>query len=248
MSKLILSICKQATFLFIFILPCLTSCSEQTFNKHKDEQKVKSHTIIQTPIINNYDRRKLSIQFLKEHHSIEVKKPKIVPKMIVIHRSNCDDYQTVFDSFNSTSSEANEQELNFSAHYLVDKDGTIYQLLPNTEFSRHVKGLNHSAIGIENIGDKSNGKLTTAQIDANTLLIKMLASEYPIEYVIGHYEYSQFVYHPLWQEQEDVVVNVVPDPGAENMANIRARLAELDLKPVPTKSDTIIDALIKKII
>ena len=35
------------------------------------------------------------------------------------------------------------------AHYLVDKDGTIYQLVPTSVRCRHTIGLNDQAIGIE---------------------------------------------------------------------------------------------------
>ena len=43
-------------------------------------------------------------------------------------------------------------EVNVSAHFLVDRDGTIYRLMPETRLARHVIGLNWCAIGIENVG------------------------------------------------------------------------------------------------
>src|SRR5580693_7225904 len=46
-----------------------------------------------------------------------------------------------------------EGELNVSAHFLVDRDGTIYRLMPETWMARHCIGLNRVAIGIENVGD-----------------------------------------------------------------------------------------------
>lgn len=47
---------------------------------------------------------------------------------------------------------AGSSALNVSTQFLVDRDGTIFRLLPDTTFARHVIGLNHLAIGIENIG------------------------------------------------------------------------------------------------
>ena len=61
-------------------------------------------------------------------------------------------------------------------HFLIDRDGTIYQLLPDTTFARHVIGLNHSAIGIENIGDGNKYPLTDAQLKANIELINSLGN------------------------------------------------------------------------
>ena len=35
---------------------------------------------------------------------------------------------------------------------MIDKDGTIYQLVPITIMCRHTVGLNYTAIGIEHVG------------------------------------------------------------------------------------------------
>ena len=38
------------------------------------------------------------------------------------------------------------------AHFVIDRDGTIYQLVPLTTMCRHTVGLNYTAIGIEHVG------------------------------------------------------------------------------------------------
>ena len=38
------------------------------------------------------------------------------------------------------------------AHFIVDKDGTIYQLVALTIMCRHTVGLNWTAFGIEQVG------------------------------------------------------------------------------------------------
>ena len=38
------------------------------------------------------------------------------------------------------------------AHYVIDRDGTIYQLVPRSIMCRHTVGLNYTAIGIEHVG------------------------------------------------------------------------------------------------
>ncbi|MDA4805622.1 N-acetylmuramoyl-L-alanine amidase, partial [Enterobacter hormaechei] len=68
-----------------------------------------------------------------------------------------------------------------SAHYLVDRDGTVYQLLPDTFFARHIIGLNYMAIGVENVGGP-DAPLTEAQGKANAALVKYLCSRHKIEY------------------------------------------------------------------
>ena len=38
------------------------------------------------------------------------------------------------------------------AHFVIDRDGTIYQLVPLGIMCRHTVGLNYTAIGIEHVG------------------------------------------------------------------------------------------------
>ena len=38
------------------------------------------------------------------------------------------------------------------AHYVIDRDGTVYQLVPTSIMCRHTVGLNCTAIGIEHVG------------------------------------------------------------------------------------------------
>ncbi|MDQ3393838.1 MAG: N-acetylmuramoyl-L-alanine amidase [Bacteroidota bacterium] len=67
--------------------------------------------------------------------------------------------------------------LNVSAHYLVDRTGEIYRMLPDTIFARHAIGINYYAIGIENVGDGKSA-LTFEQLTANVYLIKLLKEIY----------------------------------------------------------------------
>jgi len=60
-----------------------------------------------------------------------------------------------------------------TVHYLIDRDGTIFQQLPDTVFARHVIGLNHCTIGVENVGGGKD-PLTKAQLKAKEQLIRYL--------------------------------------------------------------------------
>jgi len=66
--------------------------------------------------------------------------------------------------------------LNVSAHFLVDRDGTIYQLMPETRMARHAIGVNHLAIGVENVGDERKWPLTEAQMNRLRTLLETWAS------------------------------------------------------------------------
>jgi beta-N-acetylhexosaminidase len=77
------------------------------------------------------------------------------------------------------------------AHFVVDVDGTIYQLVPLGVMCRHAVGLNHVAIGIEHVGTSAAGIVANArQFRASLALTLWLASRYGIGLrdVIGHNE------------------------------------------------------------
>jgi N-acetyl-anhydromuramyl-L-alanine amidase AmpD len=122
--------------------------------------------------------------------------------------------------------------LNVSSQFLIDRDGTIFRLLPDTTFARHVIGLNYLAIGIENIGSDAM-PLTKAQLKANEKLIRYLKRKYPIEYVIGHHEYQNFQSTELWKEIDPNYRTIKTDPGDKFMNQLRKKLTDLNLKPVP---------------
>src|SRR5690606_34036230 len=119
--------------------------------------------------------------------------------------------------------------LNVCSQFLVDRDGTIFQLLPDDYFARHCIGLNHCAIGVENVGG-SKMPLTRAQVKANADLIRFLKSKYPLEYLIGHYEYTDFIGHPLWKETDPDYLTEKVDPGRRFMRKVRKRVEDLNLK------------------
>jgi len=197
--------------------------------------------IIQKPIIFDSLRTKLSLTYLKEHYKLDQQQPTIKPIMIVLHYTEINTLQATYNTFNTSvlpnarAEISGASKLNVSSHYLIDRDGSIYQLLPDTVFARHVIGLNYCAIGIENFGG-SNYPLTESQLLANENLVRYLSSKYPIQYLIDHYEYLQFKNTPLWLETDANYSTVKADPGKAFMTAIRAKLADLKLKPAPNSN------------
>ncbi len=176
--------------------------------------------------------------YLQEHHNISTTEPTISPKIIVLHYTAGGTLQSNFKYFNSETIEdkrtfnKNQSTLNVSAHYLVDRDGTVYQLMPDTMFARHTIGLNYCAIGVENIGSKTE-PLTEAQVKANALLVQHLCKKYSIAYLIGHSEYGIFKKSSLWRESNAKYFTGKEDPGASFMTKVRALLTALKLKSRP---------------
>ena len=187
------------------------------------------------PVVFDAERKKLSIEYLRDRHGIIQDSATIVPRMIVLHWTAIATLEQSFDAMNPTllpgsrKGIAGASSLNVAAQFLVDRDGMIFRQLPETAFARHVIGLNYCAIGVENVGG-SNALLTEEQLDANEALIRYLKKKYNIEYVIGHHEYQSFIGHPLFKETDPNYLTVKSDPGDEFMIKIRERIKDLNIK------------------
>ena len=75
------------------------------------------------------------------------------------------------------------------AHFIVDRDGTIYQLVRLDIMCRHTVGLNYVAIGIEHVGTSDREILhDKAQMRSSLELTAWLAVRFHIRIrnVIGH--------------------------------------------------------------
>lgn len=196
--------------------------------------------IIDKPIIYDSTRIKLSLQYLKERHGIISQEPKIDPKMIVLHWTAAKTMSSTFNAFNhpklngDRKAIAGASDLNVSSQFLIDRDGTIYRLMPENYFARHVIGLNYCAIGVENVGS-DDFPLTEAQLLANEQLVRYLTHRYQIKYLIGHYEYTLFKNSTLWKETDPKYQTGKTDPGINFMQKIRAKVKDLDFESLPIK-------------
>lgn len=195
--------------------------------------------IVERPISFGPDRQALTIEYLKSRYDLPATTPAIKPRMVVLHWTAIPTLEGSLKAFQPErlpSARGDIQQagaLNVSAHYLIDRDGTIYQLLPDTVMARHTIGLNHCAIGIENVGGTAETPLTKEQLRSNTRLVRSLAKTYPIEYLIGHYEYTAFEGNPLWLEKDSGYRTTKTDPGEEFMNKVRSNLSDLSFKPIP---------------
>lgn len=214
-------------YLFYSVLIGLFSCSS-------------SKTIVERPITFNEERKVLTLEYLQNRYGLEQDSPEIDPKMIVLHWTVIPTFEKSFAAFDPVSLPnwrpdiKNVSGLNVSSQFMIDRDGTIYQLLPETTMARHVIGLNHCAIGVENVGGTDDLPLTKAQLKSNIWLVRYLKDKYDIDYLIGHYEYTLFENHPLWLEQDEGYRTKKTDPGIVFMNDVRKAVKDLNFKKLPT--------------
>lgn len=200
-------------------------------------------TIVDRPVPFTEQRIQLTRDYIKQHYGIDARTIEIVPRIIVLHwtagRSLAGDFNTFRPATlqGSRPDLARTSELNVAIQFLVDRDGTIYRLMPETWMARHVIGLNYNSIGVENVGgSKDIPDLTPAQLQANIKLVRYLAKKYrTIEYLIGHMEYRGFEGHPLWLERDSAYRTQKSDPGNAFMSGVRDGVKDLRLKSAPLK-------------
>jgi N-acetylmuramoyl-L-alanine amidase len=121
------------------------------------------------------------------------------PKVIVEHYTETTSAQATYDAFAPDAPDPELHELpNVCSHFLVDRDGTIYQFVPLALRCRHTVGLNYTSIGIEHVGTSDEEILNNlAQLPASLRLTSWLRCRLGIqvEGVIGHSESLSSPYH-----------------------------------------------------
>jgi beta-N-acetylhexosaminidase len=198
-------------------------------------------TIHDRPISFSADRVDATERYIEEHYGEQVHDISIKPRIIVLHWTAMDDFEECFVTFDrenlggSRPRLGSASEVNVSIQFLVDRDGGVYRLMPETWMARHVIGLNYSAIGVENVGGGDGvDNLTDRQIKANIRLVRYLVEKYPtIRYLIGHMEYRRFEGHPLWLELDPSYRTEKIDPGDRFMTAVRKGVADLGLEGPP---------------
>jgi len=131
------------------------------------------------------------------------------PHVIVEHFTESESFSSTWNAFAANAPDPElHQRPGDCAHFVIDKDGTIYQLVPLDTMCRHTVGLNWTAIGIEHVGMSDAEILHDArQLSASQRLTVWLMQRYGIALgdVIGHNESLTSPYHkelyPAWRCQ-----------------------------------------------
>ena len=204
---------------------------------------VYANVIVQKPIPFTEKRINLTKEYIKAHYNLDVTDIKIIPKIILLHHTAIDDFEDSYSRFvdetlpsDRPDIASKNESVNVSAHFMIERDGVINQLMPLNFMGRHVIGLNYSSIGLENVGgEKGADNLTDAQVKANIFLINYLKKKFDsIEYVVAHSEYRCFEQDKLWLEIDDNYRTKKNDPSMNFLNKIRDKIT--GFKNAPCKN------------
>jgi len=121
------------------------------------------------------------------------------PHVIVEHYTAGNSFSSAWNTFASNAPDPELHSLpGVCAHFIIDTNGTIYQLVKLTIMCRHTVGLNYTAIGIEHVGTSDYEILhNPKQLHASLWLTLWLAQRFHIKLanIIGHNESLSSPYH-----------------------------------------------------
>jgi N-acetylmuramoyl-L-alanine amidase len=164
--------------------------------------------IVLKPIPFSPARRAETAAYAERHYGIDSWRL-LSPHVVVQHYT---DSTTMLSAWSTFAADVPDGELHelpgICAHFIIDTDGTIYQLVPLTVMCRHTVGLNYTAIGIEHVGTTAGQVLGDARQMASSLqLTAWLMARFHIAIgdVIGHNESLESPYrresYPAWKCQ-----------------------------------------------
>lgn len=104
--------------------------------------------------------------------------------MIVIHSTGSDNLNGTIDWFNNPNSKV-------SAHFVIDKDGTVYKLVKINDVAWHARGCNSRSVGIEIVQSVTVPATINQRIALAELVINLLKSIKTIRYLQGHFELTK---------------------------------------------------------
>ncbi|MEI6093243.1 MAG: peptidoglycan recognition family protein [bacterium] len=190
-------------YVIIFLLLLITiifsyKVKDYRFSLYPDNNTTLENTekidLISRPVIFDAQRKFLTALY-REKHTGDCDHEKngmdscllINPKIIILHMTDLDDLEKSFEYMKEPVLREEREKLisrsydrlNVSAQYLVDKDGSIYLLMPDNNMARHAMGVNHLSIAIENVGMNQKGP-SREQIDSNVKLVRYLMKKYKI--------------------------------------------------------------------
>jgi N-acetylmuramoyl-L-alanine amidase len=165
--------------------------------KRRPQAEPSRPPIVERPIPFPATRLEETAAYSQRHYG--ERKTRLDPKVIIEHYTVLPTADGVFSLFSQDKPDVELHELpGVCSHFLVDRDGTIYQLVPVRQICRHTVGLNDVAIGIEHVGASDQEVLNNReQLGASLRLSAWLRCRYGIglDNVIGHSESLSSPYH-----------------------------------------------------
>jgi beta-N-acetylhexosaminidase len=153
--------------------------------------------VVWKPIPFTPQRKRETAEYAARHYGI--RSWVLHPKVIVEHYTANESFAATWSTFAADTPDPELGQLpGTCAHFVVDRDGTIYQLVPLSVMCRHTVGLNYVAIGIEHVGTSDAEVMhDAAQMRASLALTRWLMARFHIarSNVIGHSESLSSPYH-----------------------------------------------------
>jgi beta-N-acetylhexosaminidase len=173
-------------------------------------------------------RRREMVAYSRRHYGRATYRL-VHPHVIVEHYTETSTFAAAYNTFAPDQPDSELHELpGVCAHFVVDRDGSIYQLVPVTIMCRHTVGLNYTAIGIEHVGYSDQQILNDhPQMQASLALTRWLRCRFGIslENVIGHNESLSSPYHH--ERVARLRTQTHSDWKHADMQRYRARLSRL---------------------
>ena len=149
--------------------------------------------IASDPIPYGAARRAQMARYAQRHYGSRTARLTDV-RQIVLHFTVTSGYRPVWNTFAANTAAKGTtgapEKPGTCAHFVVDTDGTIHQLVSLRWMCRHAVGLNDQSIGIEFVEPRSAANILKrpAQAEAGVRLVRWLQSEYGVadKDVIGH--------------------------------------------------------------
>jgi N-acetylmuramoyl-L-alanine amidase len=157
--------------------------------------------IVWSPIPFGPARKAEMVAYARRHYASFMKPTYrlIDPHVIVIHYTVTPDFQSTYNTFAPDAPDPELHELpGTCAHFVIDKNGVVHELVPVSIMCRHTVGLNWTAIGIEHVGYGDAEVLDNPRQMASSLrLVRWLRCRFHIAVgnVIGHNESLSSPYH-----------------------------------------------------
>ena len=153
--------------------------------------------VIWKPIPYGPTRKAEMAAYAEKHYGI--RSWHLHPKVIVEHYTASNSFSSAWNTFAANTPDPELHQLpGDCAHFVIDRNGKIYQLVRLDIMCRHTVGLNYVAIGIEHVGTSDAEILhDRKQIRASLELTAYLVDRFHIRIrnVIGHSESLSSPYH-----------------------------------------------------
>ena len=189
--------------------------------------------IVSRPIPYGEKRRREMAAYSKRHYGVRTARLR-EPHVIVEHYTANDSFTATWNTFANDTPDVELGELpGVCAHFVIDSDGTIHQLVKLRLRCRHTVGLNYTAIGVEHVGRSDAAVMDRPKVlKASLRLARWLRCRYAIRVrdVIGHSESLRSPYH-----KEKVARLRTQTHGDMTRASMKRYRAKLRSLPCPAE-------------